>query len=110
MHDCCCVLLVSVWFRDHHPSTDFSVVLIFGDLQLADPYVGKLKGVSACFTALSHALTGRYVNFGVFKLYNDPALSNCLQVVVHLAQQITREDLMQVSFCSAFAGCVLSVD
>ena len=40
----------------------------------ADPYAAKYKGIWVCLTILSRALSGNYVNFGVFDLYGDPAL------------------------------------
>ena len=40
----------------------------------SDPYAAKYKGIWVCLTILSRALSGNYVNFGVFDLYGDPAL------------------------------------
>lgn len=39
-----------------------------------DPYNTKYKGVWLCLQILTRALSGNYVNFGVFDLYGDPAL------------------------------------
>ena len=55
------------------------VLVAFGNRVLsvpsgADPYAAKYKGIWVCLTILSRALSGNYVNFGVFDLYGDPAL------------------------------------
>ncbi len=42
---------------------------------------------------LTRALLGNYVNFGVFALYGDPALSNALQVVLQLVLSIPFPEL-----------------
>jgi hypothetical protein len=39
-------------------------------------------------------LGGNYVNFGVFKLYQDPAWDRCLEVSLQLALSIPLDDLM----------------
>jgi exportin-7 len=59
-----------------------------------DPYSDKYKGVWLCMQILTRALTGNYVNFGVFALYGDPALSNALQVVLQLSLAIPFKDLI----------------
>ena len=41
---------------------------------VANPYGEKYKGIWLSLTILSRALSGNYVNFGVFDLYGDPAL------------------------------------
>ena len=45
----------------------------------ADPYAQRLKGICLCMVLLTRALSGNYVNFGVFALYGDRALSDCLE-------------------------------
>ena len=40
----------------------------------AEPYSQKYKGIWLCLAILTRALSGNYVNFGVFDLYGDPAL------------------------------------
>lgn len=40
----------------------------------AEVYTRKYKGIWVCLTALSRAMSGNYVNFGVFELYGDMAL------------------------------------
>mmetsp|Transcript_32224 Transcript_32224/g.76547 ORF Transcript_32224/g.76547 Transcript_32224/m.76547 type:complete len:1079 (+) Transcript_32224:189-3425(+) len=57
-------------------------------------YADKYKGVSICLTILSRALAGGYVNFGVFALYGDSALSAALDVVLQLSLSIPIEELM----------------
>jgi exportin-7 len=47
-------------------------------------YSLKLKGISICFSMLKAALSGSYVNFGVFRLYGDDALDNALNTYVKL--------------------------
>ena len=42
------------------------------------------KGISICFNILKCSLSGGYVNFGIFQLYNDPALNNVLEIFVKL--------------------------
>ena len=45
----------------------------------SDPYPQKYKGIWICLSILTRALSGNYVNFGVFDLYGDPALKvRCL--------------------------------
>lgn len=56
------------------------------------------KGISICFNMLKAALSGGYVNFGVFSLYGDDALNNALNMFVKLAYSIPRKDIL-VSQC-----------
>lgn len=57
-------------------------------------YQMKLKGVSICFSMLKSALSGGYVNFGVFRLYNDSALDDALNMFVKLLLSIEQSDLI----------------
>jgi len=57
-------------------------------------YPLKLKGISICFNMLKMALCGSYVNFGVFRLYGDEALDNCLKMFVKLLLSIPQTDLL----------------
>ena len=43
---------------------------------------------------LKAALSGGYVNFGVFSLYGDDALNNSLNMFVKLAYSIPRKDIL----------------
>ena len=54
----------------------------------------KLKGISICFSMLKAALSGSYVNFGVFRLYGDDALDNALNIYVKLLLSIPQSDLL----------------
>ena len=54
----------------------------------------KYKGAALCFTILLRALSGNYVNFGVFELYGDPCLNDALDVTLRLALSIPLSHLM----------------
>ncbi|GAB9466965.1 Exportin-like protein [Globisporangium polare] len=76
-----------------------SVVVAFGrriqPLQVGkNPYGEKYKAISLCLGILYRALGGNYVNFGVFKLYNDQSLDSALEVALQLVLSIPHEDLM----------------
>lgn len=43
---------------------------------------------------LKAALSGSYVNFGVFRLYGDDALENALQTFIKLLLSIPHSDLL----------------
>jgi exportin-7 len=43
---------------------------------------------------LTHSLAGNYVNFGVFDLYGDRALSDALDVALKMALSIPMPDIM----------------
>lgn len=43
---------------------------------------------------LKAALSGGYVNFGVFNLYGDEALNNSLNMFVKLAYSVPRKDIV----------------
>ena len=60
----------------------------------ADLYACKHKGISLCMTALARALSGNYVNFGVFALYGDRALADCLAVTLKLALCMRLDEIM----------------
>lgn len=59
-----------------------------------DPYRERYKGISLALLTLTVALSGSYVNFGVFALYNDKALENALEVALHLALSVSLEDIL----------------
>lgn len=46
------------------------------------------------FSVLSASLSGKYVNFGVFKLYGDKALSRVLDTFFSLMLAIPVEDMI----------------
>ncbi len=57
-------------------------------------YLEKYKGIRLMLNILTNALSGNYVNFGVFSLYNDPALQNSLDVSLQICLQIPLADIM----------------
>ncbi len=65
-------------------------------------YALKYKGTWLCMSILTRALTGQYVNFGVFSLYNDPALTNALEVCTQLLLSVPLADLMVRVNCAPF--------
>ena len=60
-----------------------------------DIYLEKYKGIRLMLNTLAQALSGGYVNFGVFALYNDQALQNALDVSLQTCLQIPTSDVMQ---------------
>jgi len=60
-------------------------------------YQMKLKGISICFNILKWSLSGGYVNFGVFQLYNDTALNDALEIFVKLLLSFQQSDLIVYS-------------
>uniref|UniRef100_A0A2P2M004 Exportin-7 isoform X1 n=3 Tax=Rhizophora mucronata TaxID=61149 RepID=A0A2P2M004_RHIMU len=59
---------------------------------VADIYAYKYKGIWICLTILSRALAGNYVNFGVFELYGDRALSDALDIALKMTLSIPLSD------------------
>jgi len=57
-------------------------------------YKDRYKGISICLLILSRCLSGGYVNFGVFQLYGDSALSDALDTVLQLSLSIPVAELM----------------
>ena len=57
-------------------------------------YVEKYKGIRLHLNTLTLALSGGYVNFGVFALYGDEALQRALDVTLQLCLQIPLADVM----------------
>ncbi|OIV97529.1 hypothetical protein TanjilG_12286 [Lupinus angustifolius] len=60
----------------------------------ADIYTYKYKGIWICLTILSRALAGNYVNFGVFELYGDRALSDALDAALKMTLSIPLSDIL----------------
>ncbi|KAK3828778.1 MAG: hypothetical protein J3Q66DRAFT_19599 [Benniella sp.] len=54
----------------------------------------KYKGVMLYFNVLAASLSGKYVNFGVFKLYGDKALDQVLELFFSLMLAIPVDDMM----------------
>lgn len=59
----------------------------------ADVYYERYKGIASSFTILRWALTGDYVNFGVFQLYGDAALDKALDMFFKMTLAVPLEDL-----------------
>ncbi|GFZ09350.1 ARM repeat superfamily protein [Actinidia rufa] len=60
----------------------------------ADLYTFKYKGIWILLSVLARALAGNYVNFGVFELYGDRALSDALDTVLKLLISIPLVDIL----------------
>ncbi|KAK7278986.1 hypothetical protein RJT34_24027 [Clitoria ternatea] len=59
----------------------------------ADMYTSKYKGISICLIILTRALSGNFVNFGIFELYGDRALIDALDVTVKMILSIPLADI-----------------
>ena len=57
-------------------------------------YAERYKGIWLATSALTRALSGNYVNFGVFELYGDAALKDALSVAVRLCLTIPLDDVL----------------
>jgi len=57
-------------------------------------YKKKYKGLGLCLDVLVSALSGNYVCFGVFALYNDPVLDNALEVALQLVLSVPLDDIL----------------
>jgi hypothetical protein len=75
-------------------SSTGSRILTMAEVPKDQLYAMKLKGISICFSMLKAALSGNYVNFGVFRLYGDGALENALETFVKLLLSIPQNDLL----------------
>lgn len=76
-----------------------AVVCAYGSRILQVPvqqniYLEKYKGIRLMLNTLTNALSGNYVNFGVFGLYNDQALQNALDVSLQMCLQIPLSDVI----------------
>ncbi|CAD7680037.1 unnamed protein product [Nyctereutes procyonoides] len=69
-------------------------ILTLGGSQRIRSIALKLKGISNCFFMLKAALSGSYVNFGVFCLYGDDVLDNALQNFIEPLLSIPHSDLL----------------
>jgi len=50
--------------------------------------------IYTCIRMVTNALSGNYINFGVFGLYGDPALNNALDMIIKLSLSIPLQELM----------------
>jgi exportin-7 len=76
-----------------------AIVCTYGSQILQVPlkvsiYLEKYKGIRLMLNTMTNALSGNYVNFGVFALYNDSALQNALDVCLQICLQIPLSDVM----------------
>ena len=69
-------------------------VLALGEPPKDKLYSHRLKGMSLSFGLLKNALSGGYVNFGVFRLYNDPALDDVLNIFIKLMMAVESGHLL----------------
>uniref|UniRef100_H2ZGH4 Importin N-terminal domain-containing protein n=1 Tax=Ciona savignyi TaxID=51511 RepID=H2ZGH4_CIOSA len=70
-------------------------ILSIGETSKEQLYSHRLKGISLCFSLLKNALSGGYVNFGVFRLYNDRTLEDALNVFVKLVMSVECNHLLE---------------
>jgi exportin-7 len=77
------------------------LVVAYGRRALAAPpvkgteaYPRRYKGIWLASTVLMRALSGNYVNFGVFDLYGDNALKDALGVAISLSLTMPLEEIM----------------
>ena len=57
-------------------------------------YAERFKGIWLATCALTRALSGNYVNFGVFELYGDAALKDALNVAIRLNLTIPLDEIL----------------
>nr|XP_018674150.1 PREDICTED: exportin-7-like isoform X3 [Musa acuminata subsp. malaccensis] len=74
------------------------LVVAYGSSILSRPistdiYNNKYKGIWISLIILSRALSGNYVNFGVFELYGDRALTDALDVSLKMILSIPLADI-----------------
>lgn len=58
------------------------------------PYDATYKGIWCALAVLTRALSGGYVNFGVFELYGDPALKDALACAFAMATSVPPGDVL----------------
>lgn len=61
---------------------------------VSDAYAYRYKGIAVAVTMLSRALSGNYVNFGVFELYGDRALTDALDMSLKLCMSVPQGDVL----------------
>lgn len=80
--------------------TTSDVVCAFGRRLLASPlpegdmYKQRYKCMAISLSVLNSALSGNYVCFGVFALYNDPCLDNALDVALQMILSVPVDDVI----------------
>ncbi|CAL9096390.1 unnamed protein product [Musa textilis] len=75
------------------------LVVAYGSRILSHPistdvYANKYKGIWISLTILTRAMTGNYVNFGVFELYGDRALADVLDISLKMILSISLSDIL----------------
>ena len=79
-------------------ATSFGRVVMRSSNQTIPPselYKKRYKGISLMLNMLTNVFAGRYVNFGVFELYNDPALNNTMMVSIQCVSTIPLDHILQ---------------
>lgn len=76
-----------------------AIVYAYGNRMLQLPvmqdiYIEKYKGIRLMLNVLTCALSGNYVNFGVFALYDDKALQSALDISLQMCLQIPLNDIL----------------
>jgi exportin-7 len=76
-----------------------SIVCAYGNRILEVPvqndiYIEKYKGIRLMLNTLTCSLSGNYVNFGVFNLYQDRCLQEALDVALQTCLQIPISDVL----------------
>jgi exportin-7 len=59
-----------------------------------DLYEQRIKGIGSCMTILTNALSGGFVNFGIFTLYKDRCLTDAVTVVLKLVRSVPLSELL----------------
>jgi len=75
------------------------LIVAYGSRLLAagtpsDLYKYKYKGIWCSMQILTRALSGNYVNFGVFELYGDPALNDALDMALGMTVAVPLNDIL----------------
>lgn len=77
------------------------VIVMFGSRVLEvsgqpveDLYDDRVRGISHCIEILAKALSGDFVCFGIFELYDDKALANAVNMVLKLIMSVSLETIM----------------
>uniref|UniRef100_A0A914V6U4 Importin N-terminal domain-containing protein n=2 Tax=Plectus sambesii TaxID=2011161 RepID=A0A914V6U4_9BILA len=71
-----------------------SRILTISEVAKDQAYKLRYKGVGACFGILKVALSGSYINFGVFRLYGDSCLDDALSMFIKLLLTIPQRELL----------------
>jgi len=81
----------------------YGAQIIAKPVHTSDVYTERYKSISQCFIILTRTMEGQYVNFGVFKLYQDSCFMDVLTVMVKFARSVPLDELMVFpKLCRAF--------